>query len=106
MSCIHPLAFLLLGGMSSVAMAEDKLERGHALLKENCSRCHSIEAEGASPFVAAPPFRTLGERYPVTDLEEALAEGILTGHPAMPQFAFDPEDIAAITAYLQSLQGS
>jgi cytochrome c len=59
-----------------------------------------------SSLAAAPPFRTLGERYPIADLEEALAEGILTGHPAMPQLSFGPADIAAITAYLQSLQGS
>ena len=106
MSRIQLLAFLLLGGIGSGAMAEGDLARGHALLKEKCSRCHSIEAEGVSPLAAAPPFRTLSERYPIADLEEALAEGILTGHPAMPQLSFGPADIAAITAYLQSLQGS
>ena len=34
----------------------------------------------------APPFRALHERYPVENLSEALAEGIRTGHPEMPQF--------------------
>jgi cytochrome c len=38
----------------------------------------------------APPFRTLHERYPVEDLVEPLAEGIVTGHPTMPEFRFDP----------------
>ena len=80
MSRIQLLAFLLLGGIGSGAMAEGDLARGHALLKEKCSRCHSIEAEGVSPLAAAPPFRTLSERYPIADLEEALVEGILTGH--------------------------
>jgi len=42
--------------------------------------------------------------YPVSDLEEALAEGILSGHPAMPEFAFEPDEIDAIIAYLESLQ--
>ena len=37
-------------------------------------------------------------------LEEALAEGILTGHPDMPEFAFPPEDIGAIIAYLRAVQ--
>jgi hypothetical protein len=32
----------------------------------------------------APPFRTLHERYPVENLEEPLAEGIISGHPSMP----------------------
>jgi mono/diheme cytochrome c family protein len=52
----------------------------------------------------APPFRTLSERYPVTALEEAFAEGILVGHPAMPEFRFEPHEIDAIIAYLQSVQ--
>ena len=38
----------------------------------------------------APPFRLLPQRYPVEHLAEALAEGIVTGHPAMPQFKFHP----------------
>jgi cytochrome c len=92
--------------MASGAMAEDDLERGRAILEENCSRCHAVDVEGASPLAAAPPFRTLGERYPIADLEEALAEGILTGHPAMPELSFEPADVAAIIAYIQSLQKS
>jgi hypothetical protein len=61
-------------------------------------------AAGESPFAEAPPFRTLGQRFRIADLEEALAEGIQTGHPAMPEFAFEPEDVAAIIAYLESVQ--
>jgi mono/diheme cytochrome c family protein len=68
------------------------------------TRCHSIDATGASPFEPAPPFRTLGARYPLDNLEEALAEGILGGHPAMPEFVFEPEQIDAIIAYMKSLQ--
>ena len=34
----------------------------------------------------APPFRDLPKRYPVENLAEALAEGIVTGHPARPRF--------------------
>jgi len=40
----------------------------------------------------------------VDNLAEALAEGILTGHPQMPEFAFPPDDVAAIIAYLKSIQ--
>ena len=98
--------FLLFCAMTSGAMAEDDLERGRAILEENCSRCHALDAADASALAAAPAFRTLGERYPIADLEEALAEGILTGHPAMPELSFEPGDIAAIIAYIQSLQKS
>jgi mono/diheme cytochrome c family protein len=37
-------------------------------------------------------------------LEEALAEGIVTGHNEMPEFSFEPEQIASIVAYLQTLK--
>jgi hypothetical protein len=33
-----------------------------------------------------------------------LAEGLSTGHPDMPEFVFEPHDISAILAYLQSIQ--
>ena len=48
--------------------------------------CHSIGRTGDSPLDLAPPFRTLHKRYPIDDLQESLAEGIVTGHPTMPQF--------------------
>jgi mono/diheme cytochrome c family protein len=98
-----------LGGLCPVApeaqsQQDDRIERGRALLQESCARCHAIDETGASPFEPAPPFRALGERYPVESLEEALAEGILGGHPAMPEFVFEPDQIDAIIAYLRSLQ--
>jgi len=37
-------------------------------------------------------------------LEEALAEGIFTGHPAMPEIQLDPEEIGDFIAFLRSLQ--
>jgi cytochrome c len=104
MSHIRSIAFLLACLLPTIAAAEDDLERGRAILRDNCSRCHAVGPEGPSPLASAPPFRTLGERYPIDDLEEALAEGILTGHPAMPQLSFEPNDVAAIIAYIKSLQ--
>jgi mono/diheme cytochrome c family protein len=103
---VRSIVFLLVGLLPSIAAAGDALQRGRAVLEENCSRCHAVSQEGASPLAAAPPFRTLGERYPIEDLEEALAEGIVTGHPAMPQLSFEPSDVAAIIAYIKSLQKS
>jgi cytochrome c len=48
--------------------------------------------------------RTLGKRYPIEYLEEALGEGIVSGHPDMPEFEFAPADVGAIVAYLKSIQ--
>jgi mono/diheme cytochrome c family protein len=43
-------------------------------------------------------------RYPVEDLGEALAEGITTGHPTMPEFRLGPDEADALIAYLKSLE--
>jgi cytochrome c len=79
-------------------------QRGLALVRSHCARCHAIGKTGESPFRPAPPFRTLHLRYPVESLEESLAEGIITGHPAMPEFSFDPEQVGYIIAYLKTLE--
>jgi cytochrome c len=79
-------------------------QRGLVIVRTNCSRCHAIGKIGDSPLPIAPPFRTLHERYPVDDLQEPLAEGIVTGHPTMPEFRFDPGQVGDIIAYLKSLE--
>jgi mono/diheme cytochrome c family protein len=70
----------------------------------NCSRCHAVDRAGTSPHPEAPAFRTLGERYPIDSLAEALAEGLMTGHPDMPEFVFEIDEVKAILAYLHSIQ--
>jgi cytochrome c len=99
-------AGLLLGVLPSAATAveKDMTDKGEVLVRENCSRCHAIGKEGDSPHKDAPPFRTLSSKYPIEDLAESLAEGIVAGHPDMPVFAFKPHDIAAIIEYLESIQ--
>lgn len=77
---------------------------GKSILSKQCSSCHQIEAAGASKLPAAPPFRELMQRYNPEDLEEALGEGLASGHPDMPEFVFEPDDIAAIVAYFATLK--
>jgi cytochrome c len=79
-------------------------KRGEELLVQNCAPCHAVGRAGESPNKIAPPFRTLGQRYPVDALEEALGEGIMSGHPDMPEFKFDAKDVGSIIAYLKSIQ--
>jgi cytochrome c len=95
---------LLVGLGPAVAAEKGTVGRGELLLRENCSRCHAIGKEGNSPHPEAPTFRTLSSRYPIEDLSESLAEGIVSGHPDMPIFVFSPQDIEAIIDYLQSIQ--
>jgi cytochrome c len=95
---------LLLGLATASAAEKDLTDKGEVLVKENCSRCHAIGKEGNSPHPEAPPFRTLSSRYPVEDLSESLAEGIVSGHPDMPIFVFNAADVEAIIDYLNSIQ--
>jgi cytochrome c len=79
-------------------------ERGQAFAEANCARCHAIGRTGTSPLAAAPAFRSIHARYPVEQLAEALAEGITTGHAAMPEFELGEAQIADLLAYLRTLE--
>ena len=82
----------------------DAATQGFDLLRSNCARCHAIDAASLSPEPKAPPFRDVVKKYNPDDLEEALAEGIVTGHNNMPVFSFTPEEATAIIAYLDTLK--
>lgn len=83
---------------------DEAVAAGHALVHTYCTDCHATESTGESPFPAAPRFRDLYLRYDVQLLAEALVEGIVTAHPEMPQFEFDPDQAQAIILYLKSLE--
>ncbi|WP_031336009.1 cytochrome c [Rhodopseudomonas sp. B29] len=86
---------------SETAQAE---RRGYTYAKAHCARCHAIGRSGRSRFKPAPPFRTLHQRYPIETLAEAFAEGIYTGHPKMPAFELEPDEINDLLVYLKSLE--
>lgn len=79
---------------------------GKAIADRLCVRCHAVEPGSASPVSQAPPLWRIGERYPVENLAESLAEGIVTGHGPvqMPAFQLDTASIDALLAYLASVQ--
>ena len=79
-------------------------QRGKTFALTNCARCHAIDRVSSSPLKIAPPFRTLHTRYPVETLAEALAEGIQTGHPTMPEFRLDPDQIHDLLSFMKSLE--
>ena len=86
-----------------LAAGDAEIAHGKALVESNCARCHAVDRTGSSPHPDAPPFRTLSQHYPLEALAEALAEGISTGHPDMPEFIATPEQLSAIIAYIGSL---
>ena len=100
---LMPLAFTLIALMPAAA-ASPQEQRGKTFALNNCARCHSIDKVSPSPLKIAPPFRTLHERYPIETIAEALAEGISTGHPTMPAFQLDPDQIGDLLAYLKTLE--
>lgn len=78
--------------------------QGETIAETVCSQCHSIRAEGDSPHPDAPPFRTLHERFDIEVLAEPLVEGIMVGHPDMPEFQFDPQSADSLIVFIKSLQ--
>lgn len=100
------LTTALTAGLAVAQSSEQQLvARGKSILTEKCSRCHQIGPTGRSPLGEAPPFRTLMQKYKPEQLEEALGEGLSSGHPLMPEFIFEPDEISAIIAYLETLRG-
>jgi mono/diheme cytochrome c family protein len=86
------------------ASADEELEFGRMLVETNCRECHAVTRTDESAHPDAPELRTLSARYPIDALEEAFVEGIYVGHPDMPEFIATPEQVAAIVAYIESIQ--
>jgi len=79
-------------------------QRGFVFANTNCARCHAIDRFNPSPLKIAPAFRNLHRRYKVDTLAEAFAEGIYTGHPTMPVFQLDPDQIGDLISFMKSLE--
>jgi cytochrome c len=78
------------------------IRRGKVFAQANCS--YSIDRFTRSPRRAVPPFRTLYKQYPVETLQDALAEGMSTGHPRMPEFRLDSGQVGDFINFLRSLE--
>jgi cytochrome c len=100
---LYQLGFVLFMLTSALAASPSE-ERGKIFATNNCARCHSIDRVTQSPLKIAPPFRILHKRYPIETLAESLAEGIQTGHPTMPEFRLDPDQIHDLLSYLKTLE--
>ncbi|MCA0399461.1 MAG: cytochrome c [Proteobacteria bacterium] len=101
MRIILALAFTL--AISSAGHAANA-KRGALLAAEQCGSCHAIGKSGTSRHLKAPPFRRIANQWPLDQLQEAFAEGIVTGHSGMPEFTFSPQEIDDILAHLATLK--
>ena len=78
--------------------------RGRALAFCSCASCHAIGRSGASPLLAAPPFRDVVRRRSIESLANSFSEGLVTDHGPMPAYTFRAGEIDDLTAYLERLQ--
>jgi cytochrome c len=87
------------------AKDQPSLSAGRRIAEAQCGTCHAVDRQGESLNPRAPRFRDLGRRYPLDALREALAEGMIVGHPAlMPKVTLGPAQIDDLIAYMKSLQ--
>jgi mono/diheme cytochrome c family protein len=100
-----PIVFSLCWAGASQAQTRSDIAAGRQIAEKICGGCHAVGPQGQSPHKDAPPFREIAARGNVENLEEALGEGIVVGHPDMPQFKFKAQDVGALIAYLKSLSG-
>ena len=98
------LSLALLAWAPSAFAQSPAAQRGLTLVRAHCAQCHSIDKVSESPLPIAPALRTLHLKYPIDNLQRPLSEGIIAGHPTMPQFRFDPDQVRDVIAYLKSLE--
>ena len=89
--------------VQATPVAAQSAQRGMVIARTYCVKCHSIDKVSPSALTIAPPFRELQKKYPVEQLEEALAEGLVTGHPTMPEFRFDVGQGRDLISFLKTL---
>ncbi len=76
---------------------------GRLLAARHCGRCHGIGDATQSPLPQAPLFSAIARAWPPDHLAEALAEGIVVGHAAMPAFVFSTPEIDDLLAYMKAI---
>ena len=102
MPSILLLSFVLITSPVHAA-DENNVIAGQKIAKKRCGHCHAIGLKGKSRYKKAPRFVDIVSKWPVDSLAESLAEGIVVGHKAMPEFQLDPEPLGHLLAYLSSL---
>lgn len=93
---------MMIAAQSASAADRRVVSAGETLAKRHCGGCHAVGPGQRSRLPRAPSFRQIAARYSVWNLQEALAEGIVVGHHAMPKFVFTPYEIQALLSYMDA----
>ena len=99
----QPVAEVTTADDTSMEAEAALAENGKVIAEAQCSGCHAIGPEGASPREDAPPLRSVLAGYDPDALADDFREGIHVGHPDMPDFDFGPKGVDAVLAYLQTI---
>ena len=80
------------------------MRRGKTIAVTRCSNCHSIERLAEAPARPRRPFEAFTSNTRSNCWEYALAEGMSTGHPRMPEFRLEPDQVGDFISFLKSLE--
>jgi len=88
------------------------IERGREIYKANCAACHGDTGKGDGPgagVLKPPPRDHTDKAYMDTLSDKEIGDiikmgGAIRGKPLMPSHPqFNPDDLAAVVAYVRSL---
>lgn len=89
---------------SSPGVAQTRAERGQDLAARQCALCHDVVGSGQSPRPGAPSFAVLRLRFNAISWERALERIAAGEHYEMPAFHLDPQDVADLRAYVETVR--
>ena len=78
--------------------------QGEAMAETICAACHAIGLDDMRPHQDAPAFRDLSASHSMDSLRERFLQGIMTDHPAMLDYQFEPEEVDSLIYYISALQ--
>jgi len=79
-------------------------QQGLTLARERCSFCHGVEySDEFSSNPLAPTFQMIADTPGMT--ATALSVTLRSSHQVMPDLMLSSEEIAALSAYLETLKG-
>lgn len=82
--------------MEKVFALSGNTKQGHAIFQMNCATCHGILGDG----LVGPSLKEVSHRKSQADLIQQVISG---NTPPMPQFQPNPQEMADLLSYLQSL---
>jgi len=94
---------VVIAGAMPFSTHDPAAERGARVAARECSGCHAVDLQGASPKPAAPPFRDVRRRYNEISLGREFEAISQVGHYEMPPKPISKADSEDLIAFIESL---